>query len=183
MRFFVGALCAIASVCLGGQAAAQYAVAPVSVVLPANTMVIVSPVEEITSIDMHEGDTEAFLVASDVAQNGVVMIPRGAPVTATVTWRTGKGIVGKSAKFELTFSSVQAGGRSWPLRGKYRQEGRGNTAGALLGAAIITGRSAVMVPGQQANDLKTSQGGTSSQPRAPNPRFSRFCKWCGGRQI
>lgn len=33
----------------------------------------------------------------------------------------------------------------------HRQEGRGNSAGALLGAAIITGKSAVMYPGQIVN--------------------------------
>lgn len=121
------------------------------VVLPINTLLEVTPAEEITSKDMKEGTTRSFLVARDVVQNDVVVIPRGSPVVAEVTWRTGKGIVGKSAKFELGFRSVRVNGRDYALRGMHRQEGRGNTAGALLGAAIITGKSATMIPGQLVN--------------------------------
>lgn len=121
------------------------------IVLPANTIVVVTPTEEITSKKMKEGHVHTLMVVNDVIQDGTVVIRRGAPVKATVTWRTGKGIVGKSAKFELTFNSVRAGNRDWALRGKHRQEGRGNTVGALLGSAIITGRSAVMAPGQLIN--------------------------------
>jgi hypothetical protein len=120
-------------------------------VLPAETIVTVTPVDEITSMHMHKGDVERLQVAADVAYNGTVIIPRGAPVKATVTWRTGKGIVGKSAKFILTFNSVNVRGRDWALKGTHRQEGRGNTVAALLGSAIITGRSAVMLSGQVVN--------------------------------
>lgn len=121
------------------------------VTLPLNTLVEVTPAEEITSKKMKEGTTRPFLVTRDVVEHGVVIIPRGAPVTAEVSWRTGKGIVGKSAKFELTFKSVRVGGMERLLRGMHRQEGRGNTAGALLGATFITGKSATMVPGQLVN--------------------------------
>lgn len=37
------------------------------------------------------------------------------------------------------------------MSGMYRQEGRGNTVGALLGSIVISGRSAVMEPGQLVN--------------------------------
>lgn len=121
------------------------------VVLPVNTLVQVTPAEEITSKKMKEGSTREFMVVNDVVQDGVVVIPRGSSVNSIVTWRTGKGIVGKSAKFELTFDSVRVNGRSYGLRGTWRQEGRGNTAGALLGSMIITGHSAVMPVGQIVN--------------------------------
>ncbi|WP_336958723.1 hypothetical protein [Sphingobium aquiterrae] len=119
--------------------------------LPANTLVVVTPTAEITSKVVREGDAVAFQVVNDVVENGAVIVPRGTPVKGTVTWRTGKGIVGKSAKFEVTFNSVSLKGRDWPLKGTIRQEGRGNTAGALLGSMIITGRSAIMTPGQLVN--------------------------------
>ena len=119
--------------------------------LPLNTLVLVTPANEITSKKMKEGTKRKFLVVEDVVYDGYVVIPRGSPVEATVTWRTGKGIVGKSAKFELSFDWVRVGSHNWKLRGAHRQEGKGNTAGALLGAAIITGRSAVMTPGQVVN--------------------------------
>jgi len=143
-----------------------------AVVVPVNTLVVVTPTEEITSIDMKVGTVRNFMVVNDVVEGGEVIIRRGSPVKATVTWRTGKGIVGKSAKFELTFNSVRSGGRDWALRGTVRQEGRGNTAGALLGSAIITGRSAVMTPGQLVNVFTAEE--ISLQPQraaygAPRP--------------
>ena len=153
MKFII----AIASLAISLPALAQEAAptaAPTAVrqiTLPVNTLVEVTPAEEITSKEMKEGTTRQFLVTRDVVEQGVVIIPRGAPVTAEVTWRTGKGIVGKSAKFELTFRSVRINGTEKLLRGIHRQEGRGNTAGALLGATFITGKSAVMVPGQLVN--------------------------------
>lgn len=122
---------------------------PVRIVLPANTMITVTPVDEITSKGMKEGDHRTLQVVNDVLHDGTVVIPRGATVRALVSWRTGKGIVGKSAKFELTFQSVLVNGVEYALKGKHRQEGKGNTVGALLGSMIITGRSAVIVSGQQ----------------------------------
>ena len=116
--------------------------------LPPDTIIQVTPVQEITSIKMREGDSHMLQVAADIAHNGVVVIPRGAPVKATVTWRTGKGIGGKSAKFDLTFNSVTVHGKQYALKGKHRQEGKGNTVGALLGSMFISGRSAIITSGQ-----------------------------------
>ena len=152
----------ITSVPLAAQPSAMQVSAASAVVVPINTLVVVTPIEEITSIDMKVGTTRNFMVVNDVVEGGEVMIRRGSPVKATVTWRTGKGIVGKSAKFELTFNSVRSGGRDWALRGTVRQEGRGNTAGALLGSAIITGRSAIMTPGQLVNVFTAEE--ITSQP-------------------
>jgi hypothetical protein len=138
-------------------AAAPAAVAPAVVpavariVLPTDTVVVVTPVQEITSKKMKEGDMQRLQVANDLVSNGVVVVPRGSPVTAMVTWRTGKGIGGKSAKFELTFQSVNVRGKDYALKGKWRQEGRGNTVAALLGSMLISGHSAVMTSGQMVN--------------------------------
>ncbi|MGB3803220.1 MAG: hypothetical protein WA935_04265 [Sphingopyxis granuli] len=134
-----------------GDAPAAIQPAPRTITLPVNTLVQVTPANEITSKEMKEGTKREFLVVNDVEYQGVVIIPRGSPVEAQVTWRTGKGIVGKSAKFELSFDWVRVHQANYKLRGMHRQEGRGNTAGALLGAAVITGKSATMVPGQIVN--------------------------------
>lgn len=131
-------------------AQAPVAAAP-QVVLPMDTMIQVTPVNEITSIKMKEGDTYMMQVAADVAQNGVVVIPRGAPVKGTITWRTGKGIGGKSAKFDMTFNSVTVQGHKYALKGKHRQEGKGNTVAALLGSMFVSGRSAIITSGQVLN--------------------------------
>ena len=122
--------------------------APAAVLLPSDTVLSVIPLEEISSKHMTVGDVQRLQVSGDVSQNGVVIIPRGAAVKATVTWRTGKGIGGKSAKFVLTFNSVNVHGREFLLKGTHRQEGRGNTVAALLGSMLISGHSAVMTSGQ-----------------------------------
>jgi hypothetical protein len=89
-----------------------------------------------------------FATVGDVVENGAVVIPRGSPVTGMISWKTGRAIGGKSGKFEVEFKSVTVNGREMGLTGKHRQEGRGNTVGALLGSILISGRSAVMVLGQ-----------------------------------
>ncbi len=104
-------------------------------VLPPDTVTQVTSVQEITSIQMKQGDSYMLQVAADVAQDGIVIIPRGAPVKSTITWRTGKGIGGKSAKFEITFNSVTVHGHQY----------------ALLGSIWISGHSAVMTSGQMVN--------------------------------
>lgn len=121
---------------------------PKAITLPKDTLIRVAPVEEITSKKMKEGTTRQFRVAEEVRRDGETIIPLNTPVIGTVTWRTGKGIFGKSAKFEITFTSIELNGQTYELTGKHRQEGRGNTAAALLVSGIITGRSAIMLPQQ-----------------------------------
>jgi len=149
----IGAAVVLAAAPAAAQSAGDVAAAaPLrTITLPVNTLVQVTPANEITSKEMKEGTSREFLVVNDVEYQGAVIIPRGSPVEAKVTWRTGKGIVGKSAKFELSFDWVRVHQANYKLRGVHRQEGRGNTAGALLGAAFITGKSATMVPGQIVN--------------------------------
>lgn len=116
--------------------------------MPANTIVSITPRAEISSKHVEEGQKVAFVVVEDVVENGVVVIPRGSIVQANIPWKTGRAIGGKSGKFEVAFESVSVNGKSYAMSGQYRQEGRGNSVGALLGSMVVTGRSAVMLPGQ-----------------------------------
>jgi hypothetical protein len=131
--------------------AEAYAPRPMRRLLPAGTMLVVTPANEITSKRIEEGEQIAFMTVNDVVENGAVAIPRGSHVGGTVSWKTGRAIGGKSGKFEITFNSISVQGRDYALRGSHRQEGRGNTVGALLGSIVISGRSAVMLPGQLVN--------------------------------
>lgn len=119
--------------------------------LPASTLITVTPNEEITSKKVEVGTRVLFSVVNDIVENGVVAIPRGSQVAGTIAWKTGKAIGGKSGKFEVKFDSVNVRGRDYALRGVHRQEGKGNTAAALLGSILVSGRSAQMLPGQMAN--------------------------------
>jgi hypothetical protein len=116
--------------------------------LAANTPVPLVALEEVSSSGLQVGTRVKFSVAEDIRDQGVVVIPRGAPATGTVTWKTGKAVGGKSGKFEVTFDEVVVRDSRYRLMGKHRQEGRGNTLGAVLGSIVISGRSAVMLPGQ-----------------------------------
>ena len=117
-------------------------------ILPAGTQVSLTPIEELSSKHIKEGQHYQFMVVSDVTDNGVVVIPRGSTATGLVSMQTGRAIGGKSGKFDITFETVTANGVTFPLSGVHRQEGKGNTVGALLGSILISGRSAVMMPGE-----------------------------------
>lgn len=140
-------LCAAA---LGFAFAASAQTAPVNRAMPANTLLTVTPTNELSSKKLELGEAVSFVTIGDIAEQGTVVIPRGSPVKAEVTFKTGKAIGGKSGKFEVTFKSVQVRGTEYPLTGTYRQEGKGNTAAALFGSMLVSGRSAVMSPGMEA---------------------------------
>lgn len=138
-------------------AAALVATPAPTLLLPSYSEVILTPDVEASSKKLREGDTVLMHSLFDVMHNGVVVIPKGTPARATVTWRTGKGAFGKSAKMELTFNELtMANGQKLGLSGVHRQEGAGNT-GAAVGAvvavgvfgAFVTGKSAIVPVGQQ----------------------------------
>jgi len=124
--------------------------------LPSYTEVILTPDAEANSKKLREGHTVPMHTVFDVMHNGVVVIPKGTRGMGTVTWRTGKGAFGKSAKMEVTFNELTLpNGHRLPLAGMHRQEGEGTT-GAAVGAAIavgvfgafVTGKSAIIPVGQ-----------------------------------
>jgi len=125
-------------------------------VLPANTDIILRLDEEVSSKRFKEGRTFRLTVAQDVMLGDYVVIPRGTPANGVVSYRTGKGAFGKSAKMEIDLVEVLLNGRSIQLNGHYRQEGQGNT-GATVGTAVavgvfsafVTGRSAVFEQGRE----------------------------------
>jgi len=132
------------------------AVAAPGLTLPSYTEVILTPDAEANSKKLREGHTIPMHTVFDVMHNGVVVIPKGTRGMGTVTWRTGKGAFGKSAKMEVTFNELTLpNGHRLPLAGMHRQEGQGNT-GAAVGAAIavgvfgafVTGKSAIIPVGQ-----------------------------------
>jgi hypothetical protein len=147
------ALC-LASVSLAqstGTASTMASSGPVMV--RAGTMLAVTPMTEIASSKVKVGDTFEFTVVNDVVENGVVAVPRGAKALGIIKWKTGKAIGGKSGKFEIQFKQLTVNGKTVPLSGVHRQEGKGNTVGALFGSMWISGRSAIMTPGQIVNAM------------------------------
>lgn len=150
IKLLVCGLLAAASTPAFAQDLAATPPATAAHVMPANTLLTVTPVEEISSKKIDVGSKVRFVTIGDITENGLVVVPRGSSVTGEVTFKTGKAIGGKSGKFEVAFRTVQVHGVDYALSGVHRQEGKGNTAAALLGSILVSGRSAVMQPGQEA---------------------------------
>lgn len=151
-RVFAAASIALAAMAVPAIAqeavTAPVAAAPTSRALPASTMVQIASDTEISSKKIEVGQKFPFFVTADVVENGVTVIPRGAKVESTVTFKTGKAVGGKSGKFELSFDKINVGGKDYAMRGTHRQEGKGNTVAAVFATWLVSGRSAVMLPGQ-----------------------------------
>lgn len=135
---------------------ARPAISGQSAVLPANTDVSVTLNSELSSKKVKEGHKFDLSVSRDVMLGDYIVIPRGTLARGAVTYRTGKGSFGKSAKMEIDITSLELNGRSISAAGHFRQEGQGNT-GATVGAvvavgvfsAFVTGRSAIFEQGRE----------------------------------
>ena len=124
--------------------------------LPSNTDVWLSLDKELTSKGAHVGDPIALKVSRDVMLGNYVVIPRGTPAQGHISWRTGKGAFGKSAKMEFELDSVMLPGRTIPVTGHYRIEGQGNT-GAAVGAVVAVGVFGAFVTGHSATAVQGSE--------------------------
>lgn len=124
--------------------------------LPSNTEVWLSANQEVNSKRLKVGQKFALSVSRDVMIGDFVVIPRGTPAEGQITYRTGKGAFGKSAKMEFDLVDIDLKGRLIPTSGHYRIEGQGNT-GATVGVvvaagvfgALVTGHSAVVQQGTE----------------------------------
>jgi hypothetical protein len=124
--------------------------------LPSNTEVWLTTSQEVNSKELKVGQKFLLSVSRDVMIGNFVVIPRGAPAQGQITYRTGKGAFGKSAKMEFDLVDVELNGRLIPVSGHYRIEGQGNT-GATVGVvvaagvfgAFVTGHSAVVQQGTE----------------------------------
>jgi hypothetical protein len=135
---------------------AQPLAAAPQLTLPANTEILLSLNEELTSKRSREGDKFSLTVVHDVLLNDMVVIPKGSRGVGEVTWKTGKGAFGKSGKMEIQLRYLEANGRQVPIEGKYRQEGEGNTVATVAGviaagvfAGFITGKTAIIPQGRE----------------------------------
>lgn len=137
-------------------AVARPAVGGQSAVLPSNTEIAVTLNSEVSSKKVKEGHKFDLSVSRDVMLGDYIVIPRGTLAHGQVSYRTGKGAFGKSAKMEIDISSLELNGRAISVAGHFRQEGQGNT-GATVGTAVaagvfsafVTGRSAVFEQGRE----------------------------------
>ena len=78
------------------------------VIIPANTLVTMTNLDELNSKTIQEGDVVRFTVADDVLVGDVIAIPRGMEVNGTVTKARKSGRFGKDGKIEIMYDNVRA---------------------------------------------------------------------------
>jgi len=126
-----------------------------------------------------DGEPVDFMVIQDVAVSGVLAIPRGAMVHGVIAEHknVGSGQMGGSSSLGLTLTSLDLGGRNYPLQSdlfkvkapnKAGQTVASGVGGALIGAIIgcAVGRGAGCAIGAGAG----AAAGTAASTAAPGPR-------------
>ena len=78
------------------------------VIIPANTLVTMTNLDELNSKTIQEGAVVRFTVADDVLVGDVIAIPRGMEVNGTVTKARKSGRFGKDGKIEIMYDNVRA---------------------------------------------------------------------------
>lgn len=127
-----------------------------SLMLNTGTPITLAVSQEVNSSTHHNGDMFALTVLNDVRIGDTIVIPRGTPAQAEITWRTGKGAFGKSGKLEFSLRYIELNGQRIPVTGSFRQEGEGNTIATGVGiiavgvfAGFITGKRARLPVGRE----------------------------------
>jgi hypothetical protein len=118
-----------------------YALAYGPVTVPSGTVLQLRTSEPLTSKRAQDGQPVQFTVISDVAVGGVLAIPRGATVHGVVSEvkRVGSGDLGGSSVLGLALTSLDMGGRNYPLStDQFRVRGP-NKAGQTVGNAVAGG--------------------------------------------
>ena len=111
-------------------------VAP-ELILPANTEVLLRLNSNIHSRHMKFHQIFDLTVAKDVMLGDYVVIPRGTPATGYISYRTGRGAFGKSAKIEIEMQWIYLNRDLIPISGHYRKEGRGNAAATVVAVLAV----------------------------------------------
>jgi hypothetical protein len=119
-------------------------------VLPANTEIVMTMNETVSTKSHRLGEKFSLTVAQDVKANGVTVIPRGTRAVAQITRRTNKGGFGKAGKMDFTFRYLDHNGLQIPIEGRHHQSGdsrTGATVGAVVAAGLVGG---MLVKGKSA---------------------------------
>ncbi len=171
-----------------GQYPPQYAPAPAApayvpakgpVTLAPGTLLQLRTSEPVDSKRAKDGEPVQFTVIQDVTMGGVLAIPRGATVHGVITEskNVGAGDLAGSSVLALKLTSLDLGGRSYPLDSdqfKVKSPNKaGQTVGNAIGAGLIgtiigcaVGRGAGCAIGAGAGVA----AGTATSAATPGPR-------------
>jgi len=111
------------------------------VTIPAGTLLQIRTSEPLDTTKLKDGATFEATAASDVFEGNVLAIPRGAVLQGTVVKVKKPGALGGSGELELQISSVNLGGKIYPVdtdiwstKGPNKA---GYTAGNTVGGAVV----------------------------------------------
>lgn len=146
------------------------------VTIPPGTLIQLRTSEPVASKHAKDGEPVQFTVINDVAVGGVLAIPRGATAHGVVTEVKHAGQVSGSPELALTLTSLDLGGRSYPLStNEFKVKGPSKTGrtvdnaigGGLLGTIIgcAVGRGAGCAIGAGAGVA----GGVAASAATPGP--------------
>lgn len=132
---------------------------PQQIIIPRGTVVKTFLDEEMSSKTTRPGDEFSVTVAEDIVVGDKIAIPAGSKGFGIVMFANGRGAFGRAGLLDIKVDVIEVGEYDVPVRGRFRQQGKGN-AGAMVAAwaavgvfsGFITGKSGVMPQGQE---LKT----------------------------
>jgi len=113
------------------------------VTIPQGTLMYLRTSEPVDSKRAKDGEPIQFTVIQDVAVGGVLAIPRGATVHGVISEakNVGSGKLAGSSELALTLTSLDLGGRNYPLNtDQFKVKGpnkAGETVGSAIGGGII----------------------------------------------
>jgi hypothetical protein len=121
--------------------APRYAPATGPVTLPAGTLLQLRTSEPVDSKRAKDGEPVQFMVIQDVTMGGVLAIPRGAVVHGVIAEHknVGSGSMGGSSSLALALTSLDLGGRTYPLESDQFKVKAPNKAGQTVGSALTGG--------------------------------------------
>jgi hypothetical protein len=119
----------------------QYAPASGPVTLPVGTLLQLRTSEPVDSKRAKDGEPVQFVVIQDVTMGGALAIPRGAVVHGVISEHknVGSGSMGGSSSLALTLTSLDLGGRNYPLTSDQFKVKAPNKAGETVGSALTGG--------------------------------------------
>ena len=147
------------------------------VTLAQGTLIQVRTAESLDNKRAKDGTPVQFTVIRDVTVNGWLAIPRGATVHGVVTESKSSGELGGSPVLGLTLTSLDLGGKTYPLQtDQFKVKGpnkAGRTAGNIVGGALLGALIGGAAGGGGGAAIGAAAGGTvgtAASAATPGPR-------------
>ena len=157
--------------------APRYAIAKSPITVEPGTVLQLRTADAVDSKHAQEGTRLDFTVIRDVLVNGWLAIPRGAMMHGVVTESKSAGELKGSAELALRLTSLDLGGRNYPLDSdEFRVKGPGKgarTAGNIIGGSVLGAIIGGAAGGGSGAVIGAVAGGTvgtaaSAASRGPN---------------